>query len=212
MVTSSSGSAAEGAKDIWKRNAALAFGLLLCGRIHTQLIRLIEDALHWTENLEEGSVTGITHGLSSPVSGLTQRKLQNARGPRTGSRSRLRRPARQLVTQAMRVWSVSDIHSDYKENLAWIENLSLDEYQDDTLIVAGDVSDSPDVIRQSLKLFCERWREVFYVFGNHELWVRGKERDDIDSLGQAADSLGPVSFVNTGCVFRQDRTDSKHML
>ncbi|KDD73913.1 hypothetical protein H632_c1736p0, partial [Helicosporidium sp. ATCC 50920] len=39
----------------------------------------------------------------------------------------------------MRVWTVSDIHTDYKDNLGWTESLtSTREYENDSIIVAGD--------------------------------------------------------------------------
>ena len=40
----------------------------------------------------------------------------------------------------MRVFALSDIHVDYLENLNWILQLSADEYQQDILVLAGDVS------------------------------------------------------------------------
>ena len=41
----------------------------------------------------------------------------------------------------MRVFALSDIHIDYNANAKWIESLSVAEYKDDVLILAGDVTD-----------------------------------------------------------------------
>ena len=65
-----------------------------------------------------------------------------------------------------------------------IRALSTVEYQNDALIVAGDVSDQLSLIRQSLLLFVDRWKEVFFTWGNHELWVRGQDQQTTNSLGK----------------------------
>ena len=71
----------------------------------------------------------------------------------------------------MRIFAVSDIHLDYKENQIWLDNLSFNDYQDDILILAGDVSDSLRILDSAFKTLRSRFREVLYVPGNHELWV-----------------------------------------
>jgi predicted phosphodiesterase len=71
----------------------------------------------------------------------------------------------------MRVFALSDIHVDYPVNAQWVENLSVFDYQDDLLIVAGDVSDSLKRIEQCLKALTRRFSRVLFVPGNHELWV-----------------------------------------
>ena len=43
----------------------------------------------------------------------------------------------------MRVFALSDLHADFPPNLSWIHSLSSDEYRNDFLILAGDVSDLP---------------------------------------------------------------------
>ena len=42
----------------------------------------------------------------------------------------------------MKVYVVSDLHTDYKENMEWVIDLSEKDHRMDTLIVAGDVADS----------------------------------------------------------------------
>ena len=84
----------------------------------------------------------------------------------------------------MRVFATSDLHTDYKENFRWLAELSDVAYRDDTLIVAGDVSDRLEVIRETLLLLRSKFRHVLYTPGNHELWVRNTEIDSIDKLNQ----------------------------
>ena len=71
----------------------------------------------------------------------------------------------------MRVFAVSDIHIDYEANAGWVGNLSVSEYQDDVLILAGDVTDSLRKLDWCLNLLARRFRKVLFVPGNHDLWV-----------------------------------------
>lgn len=77
----------------------------------------------------------------------------------------------------MRVFAVSDIHIDYDANAKWVANLSTSDYQDDVLILAGDVTDTPSLLDWGLRTLARRFRKVLFVPGNHDLWVireRGK--------------------------------------
>ncbi|MFL0801960.1 MAG: metallophosphoesterase [Agarilytica sp.] len=75
----------------------------------------------------------------------------------------------------MRIFALSDIHVDYDENAQWIRDLSLQEYSEDTLILAGDISDSLDRISECFEHAVKKFRHVFFVPGNHDIWVN-KER------------------------------------
>ncbi|KAL6768574.1 hypothetical protein ACKKBF_B11275 [Auxenochlorella protothecoides x Auxenochlorella symbiontica] len=87
----------------------------------------------------------------------------------------------------MRIWAVSDVHTDYKDNMAWAEQLcSSRETREDTLIVAGDVSDDLPTFRRTMELLTRAYAHVFFVPGNHDLWCRKAERDIRDSLGKLA--------------------------
>ena len=82
----------------------------------------------------------------------------------------------------MRVFATSDLHTDYKENFNWLKELSGTAYRDDALIVAGDVSDRLNVIRETLLLLRAKFRHVLYTPGNHELWVRNEGLDSLEKL------------------------------
>ncbi|WP_186174294.1 metallophosphoesterase family protein, partial [Burkholderia gladioli] len=71
----------------------------------------------------------------------------------------------------MRIFSLSDIHVDFEGNAEWVAALSRSEYQRDVLILAGDVSDSLERLERCLSTFASCFRRVFFVPGNHELWV-----------------------------------------
>ena len=82
----------------------------------------------------------------------------------------------------MRLFATSDLHTDYKENFRWLQELSDTEYRDDALIVAGDISDRLGVIRETLLLLRGKFRQLLYTPGNHELWVRGSELNSVEKL------------------------------
>ena len=95
----------------------------------------------------------------------------------------------------MRVFATSDLHTDYKENFLWLTELSDTAYRDDTLIVAGDVSDRLEIIRATLLLLRSKFRHVLFTPGNHELWVRNSELNSIDKLQQVLQLCEELNVV-----------------
>uniref|UniRef100_A0A7S4VZ89 Rhodanese domain-containing protein n=1 Tax=Alexandrium monilatum TaxID=311494 RepID=A0A7S4VZ89_9DINO len=87
----------------------------------------------------------------------------------------------------VRVWAVSDVHTDMKQNMVWIANLSTTAHTDDVLVLAGDVSNKVEEVEATLTACKQRFSRVFFVPGNHDLWVgRGKRGSPPpeDSLGR----------------------------
>jgi predicted phosphodiesterase len=82
----------------------------------------------------------------------------------------------------MRIYAISDLHTDFRENRAALEGARLAGHRDDVLIVAGDVADGETVLRDTLEWLAGRFAEVFFVPGNHELWVRGENRDSMEKF------------------------------
>jgi predicted phosphodiesterase len=78
----------------------------------------------------------------------------------------------------MRVFAVSDLHLDYAPNLAWVEKLSLQDYQNDALILAGDISDRLALLEDGFEALKRRFAVVLYVPGNHDLWVHREHLHD----------------------------------
>lgn len=72
---------------------------------------------------------------------------------------------------SMRVFAVSDLHLDYEENKHWLAHLSSADFQADILIVAGDISDDIALIQWCFATLQAKFRRVFFVPGNHDLWV-----------------------------------------
>ncbi len=108
----------------------------------------------------------------------------------------------------MRIHAVSDIHVDYEENFNWIKNLSNEDYTNDVLILAGDVSDNMVSLGKVFTLLKNKFFRVLFVPGNHDLWVtRNKIKNSMEALGIVQDvavnfgidirpaDFGPVSIV-----------------
>lgn len=75
----------------------------------------------------------------------------------------------------MKLFAVSDLHVDYRENLNWIRSLSQEDYQEDVLLLAGDVTDNLRLLGSTLRALKSCFSEVLFVPGNHELWI-----DDVE--------------------------------
>ncbi|MCG8669692.1 MAG: metallophosphoesterase [Pseudomonadales bacterium] len=79
-----------------------------------------------------------------------------------------------------RLFVISDIHIDYKENREILLALSDTDYIRDTLLIAGDATDSADILRSFLAAMANKFAKVLFVPGNHELWL--KRSDHTHSL------------------------------
>lgn len=80
-----------------------------------------------------------------------------------------------------RLFALSDIHVDFDENRAWVQQLSRFDYTDDVLLLAGDVSDFPHLLLDCLQQFSKCFHRVLFVPGNHDLWVE-RSQEGMDSL------------------------------
>lgn len=76
--------------------------------------------------------------------------------------------------------AISDIHVDHGENRSWLERLCHENHDDEILILAGDVASSFQGVRWALERVSNAYSRVFFVPGNHDLWVRRDE--GLDSL------------------------------
>ncbi|XP_074329145.1 uncharacterized protein LOC141666831 isoform X2 [Apium graveolens] len=81
-----------------------------------------------------------------------------------------------------RVFVLSDLHTDYSENMTWVKHISIVTHKKDILLVAGDVAETFKNFVQTMSLLKDRFEHVFYVPGNHDLWCRWEKEDYHDSL------------------------------
>lgn len=78
----------------------------------------------------------------------------------------------------MRIFAISDLHVDYDENKKWLENISLNDYKRDILILAGDITDIITDLVKTFDRLKKSFSEVIFVPGNHDLWVLRNKIDD----------------------------------
>lgn len=90
-----------------------------------------------------------------------------------------------------RIWGISDLHVDYPDNFRAIEQWSDWDYRQDTLILAGDITDKIDLLGRTFAVARHKYACVTYVPGNHEMWVRSS---DI-----CVDSLAKWASIQTLC-------------
>src|SRR5919109_2531785 len=85
-------------------------------------------------------------------------------------------------TATMRILAISDLHTDFKENRRFLEQLSGTAYREDVLIVAGDIADRLPIVQWTLALLRAKFRQVLYLPGNHELWVRKGQGTSVEKF------------------------------
>jgi predicted phosphodiesterase len=74
----------------------------------------------------------------------------------------------------LRIFTVSDIHIDYKENAQWFFGLSKNDFTDDILILAGDVSSNMQTVIKAFVSLKSCFKEVLFIPGNHDIWCKQK--------------------------------------
>ena len=102
----------------------------------------------------------------------------------------------------MQVYAVSDIHVDYPENHQWIMAISSEDYRNDVLLLAGDVSDNLDMLAEVLAHLVTCFAQVFFVPGNHDLWVRKQDYSC---------SLEKLAAIEELCASLGVKTETEHL-
>ena len=83
----------------------------------------------------------------------------------------------------MRIFIISDLHVDFEQNRKWLQNLSAQDYSADALIVAGDITHDADNLQVTLAELRNRFAHLFFVPGNHDLWLNnGSFNDSLEKL------------------------------
>ena len=76
----------------------------------------------------------------------------------------------------MRILATSDIHTHYAKNKNWLIGLSDADYQQDILILAGDITHDLEELRKAFEIVRPKFAEVLFVPGNHDLWLSPKDQ------------------------------------
>ena len=74
----------------------------------------------------------------------------------------------------MKLYAISDLHLRHTDNRQAL--LARPAHPDDWLIVAGDVGETLAEMELMLRTLTERFRQVIWVPGNHELWTMPSEK------------------------------------
>ncbi|GAB1740264.1 hypothetical protein NU219Hw_g5381t1 [Hortaea werneckii] len=77
----------------------------------------------------------------------------------------------------MRLWAIADIHLSFKSNREEFARLE-PQGPDDGLILAGDVGESLEVLNEAFGIAKAKFRHVFWVPGNHELYSSKTSREE----------------------------------
>lgn len=64
-----------------------------------------------------------------------------------------------------RIYCVSDLHTDYSENMAWVKGVTGDK--EGCLVIAGDISHSAAQLEETLSYLVPKYASVHFVPGNH---------------------------------------------
>lgn len=96
----------------------------------------------------------------------------------------------------LRVFVLSDLHTDYAENMKWVKSISTVRHKKDVLLVAGDVAETYDNFVLTMSLLKDGFEHVFYVPGNHDLWCRDRE-DNVRNINFFARTLRPLYFARS---------------
>lgn len=78
----------------------------------------------------------------------------------------------------MRLYAISDLHTDQLQNQAWVEALSQHANTHDAPLVAGDVHHHLDQLGNTLSFLRECFAQAFFVPGNHDVWVHPTEKNN----------------------------------
>ena len=98
-----------------------------------------------------------------------------------GSQVCERRYARDAALSSARVFAVSDVHFDHPGAREWARGLSSYEYRRDALLLAGDVADTLHAVKLCLECLRPKFNRIFYVPGNHDLWIRPRHEGNSSS-------------------------------
>lgn len=149
-------------------------------------------------SLSSQSISHLGHCANSVSRELAWRRAR-CRINRVGTKSSKIYASMHIKMDNIRVFVVSDLHTDYAENMAWVKCICSTSHQDDILLVAGDVAETYDNFFSTMSLLTRRFKHAFFVPGNHDLWCRKESEDFLNSLDKlnvllrACGELGVVS-------------------
>ena len=106
----------------------------------------------------------------------------------------------------VRVFAVSDVHADHKANMSWLgAHLPAPVPGGfDVCLCPGDVSDNLGVLASALSMLKQRFDEVVFTVGNHDLWVDTARSAPPERAQES--SLDKLARVESACASLGVRT------
>lgn len=109
-------------------------------------------------------------------------------------------------SHSTRIFAVSDIHFDHRINEDWAHDIDDAAFQEDVLIVAGDVADTKVAVVRGLTTLRSKFRRVFYTPGHHEMIIHPAEAErypdsiaKLQAILEACDELGVDTMPAAVC-------------
>lgn len=96
-------------------------------------------------------------------------------------------PMTRETIRSASILAISDIHCDHKLNFNCIKSWQDQNNEDNTLIIAGDISDKIEVLERTFLELKQQFKHIFYVPGNHELWQSDRNKTSKDKLNEILD-------------------------
>jgi len=103
----------------------------------------------------------------------------------------------------LKVYAISDLHTDYRTSLKWCQDWP--DYRKEgelaVLIVAGDLSSDLAVFTNTLEACTAKFDEVFFVAGNHDVWVTptNNSNQEVGQSPNESTSLHKLSDLLQAC-------------
>ena len=82
----------------------------------------------------------------------------------------------------MKLYALSDLHLHYKVNREAMEDIH--DYPDDWLILGGDIGEREEHLHYAFRIATNRFKKVFWVPGNHELWTLSNEGNEFKGVAR----------------------------
>jgi hypothetical protein len=112
------------------------------------------------------------HGLQECLMELMKWRSVSARKRHKRCFMDMRRPL-----GSTRVFALSDVYFDNLANEDWVFDIDDMYFQEDVLIVAGNLSDSKLAVSRGLTALRSKFRRVFYTVGNNEMRIHPSEEE-----------------------------------
>lgn len=86
-----------------------------------------------------------------------------------------------------RLYATADLHADFGDNWTWLSEVPRTGLGDAGLIVAGDIGHRLQLVEDTLSLLRRRFGRIFFVPGNHDLWVEKGAADSLQKMAYLLD-------------------------